>query len=469
MEPAQNIHSFKGMIKGLRKPSRRDAVKFGDFLTNLPTAPLIDIAPNYNYPMDGNDSFGDCVVANADHALQVISGLLTGTQNNFTEAQIVEFYKTQNPNFDPNGSIETNGPGSTSDNGMDIQIFLEYLVAHKYILGFASIDWTNETELRAAIYIGLSLICGVVLDQAQMSQEQFGAGKWDNVPNSPVDGGHGIPLVGYLPNPDEYTCVTWAKLVQCTQSFIKSQMNECWFILTQAHIDHPNFRDNFDLAGFKQAVAEITNNKIQINMNPTLKKGSVSDAVETLQTDLNKVLGCHLSTDGIFGNLTEQEVVAFQESKNLEMDGIVGVHTWSALLNALNQPPAQPVLSPDPLFNAIMEVESGGKDNAEGDLMLKDHAYGCLQIRQGVCDDVNAKFGTKYLSSQCLGNRQVSQAIWNYYWRIFPQMVTDQDKAFSWNGGPGWKQFYNVIGYEKYTANLNTYWERVQKYLPSGN
>ena len=40
-----NIHSNPGFAKGKREASRRDAVKFGDFLTKLPTAPLVDRAP----------------------------------------------------------------------------------------------------------------------------------------------------------------------------------------------------------------------------------------------------------------------------------------------------------------------------------------------------------------------------------------------------------------------------------------
>ena len=256
----ENIHSNVGFAKGRRVPSKRDAVNFGDFLTSFPTAPLVDTAPTFTYPMDGNDSVGDCVVAGFDHFRQIVTGLLTGTPMNFTQDQIWAFYKTQNPDFDPNGTASTNGPQSSADNGMDIQTFLEYLQANNYIVGFARIDYTNDREMQAAIYLGLGIITGVVLDQAQMTQ--FESGVWDNVPGSPVDGGHCIPLGGYASS--EYTCVSWAKLVQCTKAFINNQMDEAWFVLTQDHINHPNFRNSFNLAGFSQAVSEITGGKIVI-------------------------------------------------------------------------------------------------------------------------------------------------------------------------------------------------------------
>jgi hypothetical protein len=112
-----------------------------------------------------------------------------------------------------------------------------------------------------------------------------------------------------------------------------------------------------------------------------------------------------------------------------------------------------------------MMVESGGDDNAEGDKTLAAHAYGCLQIRQGVCDSVNAKFGTTYVSQDCLGNRKVSTDIWNKYWQVFTFLVSDEDRAKGWNGGPYWKRIYNAPGYEKYSANIDEYWIKVQKYL----
>lgn len=262
MEDTKNIHSFKGFAKGKLAPVMRDSVPFGKFLTVLPTAPLVDAAPAYAYPMDGNDAVGCCVVAGWDHFRQTVTGLLTGTPRNFTQDQIWAFYKSQNPHFDPNGTAATNGPGSSSDCGMSIQIFLEYLQSAGLILGFAKIDQTNEAEMKAAVYLGLGIITGVVLDDIQM--DQFEKGMWDYVAGSKVDGGHCIPLNGYAAIPDQMTCVTWGKLVNCTEAFVQKQMDEAWFVLMQEHVDHPDFRNHFDLPGFAQAVSEITGGKIVI-------------------------------------------------------------------------------------------------------------------------------------------------------------------------------------------------------------
>src|SRR5580692_10939178 len=111
---AQNIHRFPGFCKGKRAPLNRDAVPFGKFVIQLPTTPIVDPAPALVYPMDGNDTVGDCVVAGWDHFRQVVTQLLTGTGLNFTQEQIWAFYQTQNPNFNPAT------PG-VNDNGMCIQ------------------------------------------------------------------------------------------------------------------------------------------------------------------------------------------------------------------------------------------------------------------------------------------------------------------------------------------------------------
>lgn len=56
-----------------------------------------------------------------------------------------------------------------------------------------------------------------------------------------------------------------------------------------------------------------------------LRKGSKGAEVELLQ----KLL--YLEVDGIFGELTEEAVKAFQKEKGLTIDGIVGDNTWKEL------------------------------------------------------------------------------------------------------------------------------------------
>ena len=60
---------------------------------------------------------------------RLVTKVLGGTENYPSIDEVWAVYKTQNPDFDPNGTADTNGPGSQADNGMDIQTLLEYLVS----------------------------------------------------------------------------------------------------------------------------------------------------------------------------------------------------------------------------------------------------------------------------------------------------------------------------------------------------
>lgn len=64
---------------------------------------------------------------------------------------------------------------------------------------------------------------------------------------------------------------------------------------------------------------------------PVLKYGSRGDYVKSWQNFLNlNGFPCGLA-DGIFGRNTENAVRAFQESRGLEPDGIIGRQTWAAI------------------------------------------------------------------------------------------------------------------------------------------
>ena len=64
---------------------------------------------------------------------------------------------------------------------------------------------------------------------------------------------------------------------------------------------------------------------------PVLKYGSRGEYVKSWQTFLNlNGFPCGLN-DGIYGKNTEKAVRAFQESRGLDPDGIIGPKTWAAL------------------------------------------------------------------------------------------------------------------------------------------
>lgn len=78
----------------------------------------------------------------------------------------------------------------------------------------------------------------------------------------------------------------------------------------------------FEEESVDEVVAAATHSQLSV--------GSTGEEVTLLQTYLNR-LGFTCGVDGIFGTETKNAVVAYQQSKGLDTDGIVGTLTWQAL------------------------------------------------------------------------------------------------------------------------------------------
>src|SRR3954452_23942847 len=76
--------------------------------------------------------------------------------------------------------------------------------------------------------------------------------------------------------------------------------------------------------------------------SPMMRGDDVLDVQQRLS-----VFGAALVQDGLYGNGTADAVRKFQSSHGLEVDGIVGPMTWTALFQEAGAPP--PAVPPDPL------------------------------------------------------------------------------------------------------------------------
>ncbi|MEQ8466782.1 peptidoglycan-binding protein [Coleofasciculus sp. E1-EBD-02] len=86
-----------------------------------------------------------------------------------------------------------------------------------------------------------------------------------------------------------------------------------------------------------------------------LQVGSRGETVQALQTRLKKLGYYEGDTDGVYGDTTRLAVIEFQESIDLNADGVVGLTTWTKL-----QAAAAEVPEPD---NSPAEVENAEEDN----------------------------------------------------------------------------------------------------------
>jgi peptidoglycan hydrolase-like protein with peptidoglycan-binding domain len=77
--------------------------------------------------------------------------------------------------------------------------------------------------------------------------------------------------------------------------------------------------------------------QIPIEDRPVLEEGDSGPDVVDLQRMIPRFTG---ETDGDFGPITEENVIRYQTSRGLEVDGVVGQETWGALYD--DKPPLPP-------------------------------------------------------------------------------------------------------------------------------
>lgn len=243
------------LLFGRRPPKQAPALKLRDYLTEVPAFPA---SLDYLYKMGGgwnmlgNDTHGDCVAVTWANTRRLVSTTL-GVASYPSLPQVMEFYATQNPNG--------------SDNGMDIQTAIEYLVSAGgpdgvKALGFAAVDHCNPSEVKAAISIFGSVWTGInVLD---VNETEFSRNvPWTYDPSAQVVGGHsiisggyGAPGAGALGGDERF--ITWAQETSFTDEFWANEVEECWAVIWPEHLGSREFTAGMDLPTFAADYTEIT-------------------------------------------------------------------------------------------------------------------------------------------------------------------------------------------------------------------
>lgn len=95
---------------------------------------------------------------------------------------------------------------------------------------------------------------------------------------------------------------------------------------------------------------------------PVLRRGSRGWQVAALQALLSRLQIDTGPIDGIFGPRTEAAVRSFQQARGLEVDGIAGPKTWSALLGQPDPP------APAPDWKSLYLQERARRERAENEL-----------------------------------------------------------------------------------------------------
>lgn len=202
--------------------------------------------------MLGNDTEGDCVAVTWANLRRLVTAVLA-TEFYPPMSQVSAVYATQNP--------------GGSDNGMDIQTLLEYLVKTGgpdgvKALGFASVDHTNPEEVKAAIAIFGAVWTGFIMQNANMNQFDNHQ-PFDYVSGSPDAGGHSVLTGGYgsggssqLGGDEKF--ITWAQETSFTDKFWSREVEECWVVIWPEHLQSKAFLEGVNLAAFAADYTAIT-------------------------------------------------------------------------------------------------------------------------------------------------------------------------------------------------------------------
>jgi hypothetical protein len=186
--------------------------------------------PTALFPMDGNDTLGDCTIAALAHAVTTYRGLL-GTTDIMPASAVIKLY------------MHLTGGVDSGLNELDVlNYWRQHSVAGDRILAFAAIDPKNLTHVQQAIQIFGGVYLGFQVQQ-NCIQEFDNHQPW--TPGPLTTDGHAVFAVAY--DQQGVTVLTWGNIQQGTWSWWNECVDEAYAILPP-EAENAAFAPGFDFA-----------------------------------------------------------------------------------------------------------------------------------------------------------------------------------------------------------------------------
>jgi hypothetical protein len=192
-----------------------------------------------SWPMDANDTLGDCTCAAVAHLIQLFTACAKGAPVVMPTDLVVQLYEKAcgyNP-ADPStdqGGVEIDVLNFWRNTGVQVQEGLGF--PPDKITAYASVNPANQVETRQAIAAFGGLYLGLALPKSAQGQT---GGVWDVVagPDSEAGswGGHAVPVIGY--DATGLYVVTWGAGQKMTWAFWAAYVDEAYAILTPDWIE----------------------------------------------------------------------------------------------------------------------------------------------------------------------------------------------------------------------------------------
>jgi hypothetical protein len=207
--------------------------------------------PVTDFPMDGNDTVGDCTIAGVSHALQLWT-TLNGSPVVPTDAEVISEYSRltgYNP-VDPStdqGAVETDILTAWQSGG---------IFGHK-IDGYVGVNVKSQVQFKDAIHYFGSAYLGVELPITAQDQTI-----WDVVPGNSPDaqpdswGGHCVVAVAA----DEryIVVVTWGSLKLATWEWMFTYCSEAYAIMSPDWVAKGQTPGGVPLASLREDFIRLT-------------------------------------------------------------------------------------------------------------------------------------------------------------------------------------------------------------------
>jgi len=197
--------------------------------------------PTKLFPMDGNDTLGDCTIAALAHADTVFNGLV-GKKKILSKQAAVKLYMSLTGGVD-SGLNELDVLNRWQSQPMD----------GEKILAYTSIEVKNHTHIQQAIQLFGGVYLGFQVQEN--AQQQFDARQpW--VPGPLTKDGHAVFAVAY--DATGTTVLTWGNTQQATWAWWDECVDEAYGILPpQAKAS--DFDPGFNFAQLQADLAEVAN------------------------------------------------------------------------------------------------------------------------------------------------------------------------------------------------------------------
>jgi len=229
-------------------------LRFGNYLkSSLPAPPAaynvlamvydkLHISnPATLFPMDGNDTLGDCTIAALAHSDTVFHGLV-GKKKIISQQDCVKLYMTMTGGVD------------SGLNELDVlNHWQSQPVDGDKILAFIGIGVKDHVHIQQAIRLFGGVYLGFQVQEN--AQQEFEARKpW--VPAPLTNDGHAVFAVSY--DAKGVTVLTWGNTQQGTWAWWDECVDEAYAILP-AQAKASNFDPGFDFAQLQADLAQVAN------------------------------------------------------------------------------------------------------------------------------------------------------------------------------------------------------------------